>query len=481
MQHAPAARPSLTPTRPSPLTTTTAAHAPATSEPPPATTPARASLAPATATRASLTPATPRPWPATTAHPSPAATTAPASLAPATARPSPTITTRPSHTPAPATTRPWPATSATGAWPAITTTCPSPDHSTRPSPDAPTTGPSPTAGARPMPPSATRASLTPAWPSPATTTAHPSPDRATTATARPSPTTSATGAAPATTRPSPATTAPPTPPTTVRPAPATTSRSLRCAVLSAVLVLAVSGCGAGGGRGAGPPAGTTPPTAQSPATLPSPALPPVLTRGQARAALITAADLGEAWEPTRGAATWRDEVLKTTAGRTDRPDCRRLLDVLYTEDLFGGSATTAPRATVALDDADGGAQVHYRITSYRAADIDGTLAWLATLPDACGHFEARAEAARGAARDVRVTALTLPGAGDARGGLRVTVSDARAEETLTVDLVAVRVGDDALSLTNGTLDAPADDATRTAVEVGTERLTEARRQGRAQV
>ncbi|QUW92527.1 hypothetical protein [Streptomyces sp. V17-9] len=299
--------------------------------------------------------------------------------------------------------------------------------------------------------------------------------------ARPSLTTSAQSASPAPTGPSPAATAPPAPPATVRTAPVATSRSLCCAVLSAVLVLAVSGCGAGGGRGAGPPAGTTPPTAQSPATLPSPALPPVLTRGQARAALITAADLGEAWEPTRGAATWRDGVLKTTAGRTDRPDCRRLLDVLYTEDLFGGSATTAPRATVALDDPDGGAQLHYRITSYRAADIDGTLAWLATLPDACGHFEARAETARGAARDVRVTALTLPGAGDARGGLRVTVSDARTEETLTVDLVAVRVGDDALSLTNGTLDAPADDATRTAVEVGTERLTEARRLGRAQV
>lgn len=454
MQHAPAARPSLTPTRPSPPTTTTAAHAslaPAAPEPPPATTPARASLAPATTTRASLTPATPRP--------SPAATTAPASLAPA-------------------TTRPRPATSATGAWPASTTTCPSPDAATRPSPDAAPTGPSPTAGAHPTPPSPTRASLTPAWPSPVT--AHPSPDRAT-ANARPSPTPSAQGAAPATTKPSSATTAPPAPPATVRTAPVATSRSLCCAVLSAVLVLAVSGCGAGGGRGAGPPAGTTPPTAQSPATLPSPALPPVLTRGQARAALITAADLGEAWEPTRGAATWRDEVLKTTAGRTDRPDCRRLLDVLYTEDLFGGSATTAPRATVALDDPDGGAQLHYRITSYRAADIDGTLAWLATLPDACGHFEARAETARGAARDVRVTALTLPGAGDARGGLRVTVSDARTEETLTVDLVAVRVGDDALSLTNGTLDAPADDATRTAVEVGTERLTEARRQGRAQV
>jgi hypothetical protein len=205
-----------------------------------------------------------------------------------------------------------------------------------------------------------------------------------------------------------------------------------------------------------------------------------------RAALITAADLGEAWEPTRGAATWRDDLLKATAGRSD---CRRLLDVLYTEDLFGADAATAPRATAALDDADGGAQLHYRVTSYRAADLDRTLAWLGTLPDTCGRFEARATA-RGTVRDVRVAALPLPDAGDAGRGLRVTVADAAPDDRsdgnvrdgiLTVDLVAVRVGDDAISLTNGTLGEPADDATRTSVEVGTGRLTEARRQGRAQV
>lgn len=52
---------------------------------------------------------------------------------------------------------------------------------------------------------------------------------------------------------------------------------------------------------------------------------------------------------------------------------------------------------------------------------------------------------------------------------------------LTVDLVAVRLGDDAISLTNGTLGEPADDTTRTSVDIGTGRLAEARRQGRAQV
>lgn len=274
------------------------------------------------------------------------------------------------------------------------------------------------------------------------------------------------------------------------------ARPLPGAALAAVLALTATAC-VGGGRGPDRPTAPVPPTVRSPAALPSPGLPPALTRGQARAALVTAGDLGEAWEPTRGAATWRDELLKATAGRTD---CRRLLDVLYTEDLFGTAAATAPRATTALDDADGGAQLHYRVTSYRAADLDRTLAWLGTLPDACGHFTARA--AHGTVRDVRVTGLHLPEAGDARGGLRVTVgaappdaatdtgtgdeADPRSDTdawagVLTVDLVAVRVGDDAISFTNGTLGEPADDATLTAAETGTARLTEARRQGRAQV
>lgn len=262
------------------------------------------------------------------------------------------------------------------------------------------------------------------------------------------------------------------------------ARPLLAAALSAALSLTATACSTGG-REASRAAATAPVTTRPPAALPSPAypstaVPPVLTRGQARAALITGADLGEAWEPTRGAATWRDEVLKATA---EPPDCRRLLDVLYTEDLFG--AGPAPRATTALDDAaDGsdGAQLHYRITSHRAADLDRTLAWLGTLPDTCGHFTARA--ARGATRDVRVTGMTLPESGDTRQGLRVTVSGAAPDAgsvALTVDLAAVRVGDDALSLTNGTLGEPADDATRTVVEVGTQRLTEVRRQGRAQV
>ncbi|WP_229869692.1 hypothetical protein [Streptomyces flaveolus] len=252
-------------------------------------------------------------------------------------------------------------------------------------------------------------------------------------------------------------------------------------VLPAALAMAVTACSPAG-QDAHRSAGTGPATPQSPAavpsaSLPSAAAPPALTRAQASAALITEGDLGDAWGPTLGAATWRDALLKATAAD---PDCRRLLDVLYTEELFG--ASPAPRATAALDDRAGEAQLHYRITSHRAADIDRTLAWLATLPDTCGHFTA--EAPREAARDVRVTGVTLPEAGDARQGLRVTVTGTTAAAgpaVLTVDLVAVRVGDDVISLTNGSLGEAAEDATRTAVEVGAGRLAEIRRQGRAQV
>ncbi|MFD8203544.1 hypothetical protein [Streptomyces sp. NPDC059701] len=226
------------------------------------------------------------------------------------------------------------------------------------------------------------------------------------------------------------------------------------------------------------PDGTGPAAPRSPAALPSAAAPPALTPAQANAALITEADLGETWGPTLGAATWRDDLLKATA---DDPDCRRLLDVLYTEELFGTTAP-APRATAALDDYAGGAQLHYRITSHRAADIDRTLSWLGTLPDTCRHFTA--EAAHGPARDLRVTGVTPPEAGDARQGLRVTVAGTTADAgavVLTVDLVAVRVGDDAILVTDGGLGEPAEDAAPTAAAVGAGRLTEVRRQGRARV
>ncbi|MEU0740065.1 hypothetical protein [Streptomyces sp. NPDC006134] len=254
-------------------------------------------------------------------------------------------------------------------------------------------------------------------------------------------------------------------------------RPFAVAALSVAVLLTVAACAADG-RGAPRPSATSPVAARTAVAEPPPAAPPALTEDQARAALITEADLGTPWVPTRGTATWRDELLKATA---DVPDCGHLLDALYTEDVLGGDAP-APRAVTALDDAYDGAQLHYRVTAHRAADVDRVLARLGALPDTCARF--RAVGAGGDVRPVQVTGIPLPDVGDARQGLRVTLSGRTADggpALLTVDLAAVRVGDDAITLTHGGLGEVSGEATWRAVEAGALRLAEVRRLGRVQV
>ncbi|MDN0200463.1 hypothetical protein [Streptomyces sp. S.PNR 29] len=222
---------------------------------------------------------------------------------------------------------------------------------------------------------------------------------------------------------------------------------------------------------------SAPGSTRSRATAPSSAEPRALTEEQVRAALISEADLGEPWMPTQGAATWRDRLLKAD---TDDPDCHRLLDVLYTEEVFG--AATGPHAVVGLDDGYHETQLRYRVAAHRPADADRTLAWLRALPGRCERFTAVTRS--GDEQRVHVTGLPLPNAGDARQGLRVTLSGETADGEptfLTVEVAAVRVGEHTISLTNGGQgDVPAD-ATWKAVELGTQRLTEIRKQGRVEI
>ncbi|WP_187284861.1 hypothetical protein [Streptomyces sp. uw30] len=215
----------------------------------------------------------------------------------------------------------------------------------------------------------------------------------------------------------------------------------------------------------------------APSTEPrAPAASQTLTEGQARAALITEKDLGEPWVPTEGFATWRDSMLKASA---ESAECARLLDALYTEDLFGPDART--RATVGLDDAWDEAQLRYQIVAHRPEDVDATLAWLGSLPDECGQFTA---AAGGGELDVEVTEAEMPEVGDARQGLRVVlrgISEYDDGPQLTLHVAAVRVGDDAITVTNGGLAEVPADATWAAVELGAHRLAEVRKQGRHDV
>ena len=245
----------------------------------------------------------------------------------------------------------------------------------------------------------------------------------------------------------------------------------------AVGLLTLTGCATLGLEH--PPTAEQPlPTIDSPSARPkTPARPDgsTLTDVQARAALLTEADLGAPWSATRGAATWRDGLLKAT---TSAGECQRLLDALYSDELFGAPA----RVAVGLDDADTDAQLRYQIGARRPADVDAELTWLRTMPVQCARFTAGTET--GLVEDVQVSDAPLPEVGDVRQGLRITLaamSDDGEEAVLTMDLAAVRVGQDAFALTNGGLGDVPNDATQAAVQMGALRLADVRRQGRAQV
>ncbi|MFI8093459.1 hypothetical protein ACIF9R_34980 [Streptomyces sp. NPDC086080] len=268
------------------------------------------------------------------------------------------------------------------------------------------------------------------------------------------------------------------------------ARALLVSVLSVTALLTAAGCMADDrnvprplpeGVSQPPPPPLSPSATTSAATSaterPATPSPPSLSEAQLREALITDTDLGEPWMTSRGTATWRDGVLKAT---TTNPDCHRLLDTLYTEELFGTPA--GPRATATLDDASNDTQLRYQVAAYRPADVDRVLDWLGTLPEECERFEATTT--RAGTQLVEVTRLSLPEAGDARSGLRLRMTGEAADgarTALTVDLAAVRVGEDTLIVTNAGFGAVLPEVTRAVTQLGADRLAEVARQGRAQV
>ncbi|MFE3033463.1 hypothetical protein ACFXKY_17670 [Streptomyces canus] len=243
-------------------------------------------------------------------------------------------------------------------------------------------------------------------------------------------------------------------------------------------LLAATACSALSTPPTAPKAPITPPSSAPPRSpKASPAASSVLTEAMARAALVTETDLGEPWTPTQGVATWHDGVLKAKA---DRPECQRLLDALYADEVFGADAQA--RAVVGMDDVWNEAQMRYQVLARPPAEIDRALAWLKSLPRACGQFAATT--ATGAVLGVQVAEMPLPEAGDARQGLRVLLtgqSPDGAPTTLTLEVAALRVGQDAISVTNGGFGDVQSDSTQTAVQLGAERLTEVRKQGRVEV
>ncbi|GAA4994369.1 hypothetical protein [Streptomyces siamensis] len=249
------------------------------------------------------------------------------------------------------------------------------------------------------------------------------------------------------------------------------SRVLGSALAAGVL-LATAACSSDESGGTG--ASASPSAKESPGASPSVR---TLSQSEAQAALITNSDLGSQWTTSKGAAAWRDTLLKSKVDQqsfvTDKgnaADCQKLLDGLYAENLLG--APTGAHANTGFDDSDNDGQMRYQVAAYGQSGVDANLKWLGTLPDKCDQFTA--VDAKGGKQTVQVIEMSLPGVADARQGLQITMNGSMEGEptTLTLDYAAVRVGDSALSLTNGGLQGAESNSTTQAVQAGASRLSD---------
>ncbi|MGV9684283.1 hypothetical protein ACWDRY_16700 [Streptomyces cellulosae] len=200
-----------------------------------------------------------------------------------------------------------------------------------------------------------------------------------------------------------------------------------------------------------------------------------LSEEGARNALITPADIEDDWTQVRDPREWRDTLLVGSVdvaafvdGQSDVQDCQRLVDALFQETLLG--KPTGASAVTGFQQGD--SRLLYQVAAYDKAELDDSMQWLSELPDACDQFTLTGGDA--GERTVQVVETSLPQAGDNRQGLTVTVKGESNGDpvTLSLDVAAVQIGADAITVTNGGLDGADHDTTSAAVKQGTQRLQE---------
>lgn len=262
------------------------------------------------------------------------------------------------------------------------------------------------------------------------------------------------------------------------PRPAARSARAPAAVLVGGTLLLTVACSGGDDRTVAesetaPTVAERPLAAQATASTPSASPTSDLTETDARNALITESDIEDQWTQVKDPRSWRDSLLvgqvdvaAFLTGKSDAEACQRLVNALYDETLLG-----SPSGASALTGfQEGDSRLLYQVAAYQKDDLDDSMTWLKSLPDTCDQFTLTGSGS--GQRTVQVVEASLPEEGDDRQGLTVTVkgTSGGAPVTLTLDVAAVRIGADAITVTNGGLDGADHDTTRAAVEQGTPRL-----------
>ncbi|MGW2338000.1 hypothetical protein ACWCXS_29040 [Streptomyces sp. NPDC001685] len=263
-----------------------------------------------------------------------------------------------------------------------------------------------------------------------------------------------------------------------------TRRTVRLArVLSTALtagtLLATAACAQDGGRETGASGVSASPAAarqqtESPTGSPTGSPSGTLSESGAETALITAADIEDDWTQVKDteAENWHDSLLigkvdvsDFVSAKTQAADCQRLMDALFDDDLLGKPSGANALRGFTQDDS----RLLYQVAAYDRTDVQDSLDWMAGLPQECDQFTMTEN---GEERTVQVTGTDVPSVGDAREAVRVSVRGPvdGTDATLTLDVAAVRVGDNAITVTAGGLDGDEHDSVESAVKLGTQRL-----------
>ncbi|MFJ9114851.1 hypothetical protein ACIRJO_04805 [Streptomyces sp. NPDC102394] len=237
-------------------------------------------------------------------------------------------------------------------------------------------------------------------------------------------------------------------------------------------LLAVAACSSGGDGGSAAASSVADsPLAEVAGTSPTPGA--RLTEAGARAALITETDLEGDWNQVKTAASWGDtllvgkvDVAAFLTAKADAADCQRLMDSLYDDDLLG--KPSGANALTGFEEGD--SRLLYQVAAYNPVRLSAALGWMKSLPVKCDQFTATD--GKGGKRTVQVTTSSVPNQGDARQGLHVVVQGTANGEpaTLTLDVAAVRIGNDAITVTAGGLAGGQHASLELAVREGAQRL-----------
>ncbi|WP_448321206.1 hypothetical protein [Streptomyces sp. CO7] len=262
------------------------------------------------------------------------------------------------------------------------------------------------------------------------------------------------------------------------PRPAVRPMRYLAAAMAAGALLATTAC-SGAETGSGPEARTGAHRGERPAAAatgtPSPS--PTLTEDGARHALITAAQIEDDWTQvtTSTARSWRDSLLvgevdaaQFLTGKADAAECQRMTDALFDETLLGRPSGASALAGFE----EGDSRLLYQVATYDPKTLDDSMQWLKTLPQSCDRFTLTGD--DGGKRTVEVVETAIPKEGDARQGLTVTVQGDEDGNpvTLTLAIAVVRVGTNAITVTQGGVSGAKTSTTDSAVRQGTPRLQE---------